>query len=275
MTITRIEKKNQAYFAPFFLEEEGRYGGNILRIGAIENGTACAAAAFELSGTTAELTSIFVVPACRRRGLGRALLDTFAELAAGTEVTSLTANFIPEPRDGLQAFFTSLGFELFGGSQSFTVPYEAAKNADGLKKFLENADCSGTVLSFEELSDAQTRELDAQLRTFNTTLAEITTGNFSRELSFAFYKNGSFNAAIFCSLVGKQLGIDFLLTRDSAAGPTLAMAKKLAERLAAREEPPAQIAFLAANPAVPAIAGRLFGSAVQPDKAAVYALKFL
>lgn len=275
MTITRIEKKNEAFFAPLFLEAAGQNGRDILRIGAVEDGKACAAASFELNGMTAAITSLFVAPAFRRRGLGRAMIETFGILAAGTQVTSLTTSFIPESKDGLTDFFEAEGFELFGGSPSFVVSYEDAKNADSLKKYLLKADQKGVVLSYAELSDLQKHELDRNVRPYGAALSEITVGSFSPELSFAFFKNGAIAAALFCSEPERQINIDFLFSHLSTAGPTLAMIQRLADCLEKREKKPEKLVFLASNPVVPAIAEELFGPRAHADGAAVYGVKLL
>lgn len=275
MTITRIDKTNEAFFAPLFLEAVGRKGPKILRIGAIEDGTACAAAAFELAERTAALLSIFVAPEYRRRGAAHALLQTFATLAAGTGITTLTVNFVPGLDDNAAAFLTAEGFELFSGSPVFAVSYEDAKNADNLKKYLPKADRSGAVLAFEDLSEPQRHELDVFMRGYGYALSEVTAGAFSPELSHVFYKNGNLVSGLFISETGRQLNVDFLFSRVSSAGPALAMVSQIAQRLAERETPPERIAFLAANPVVPAIADELFGHTAHAVNAASFGVRLL
>lgn len=276
MTITRIDKTNEAFFNALLFEAAERTGPNILRLGVIDGGAACGAAAFELSGTTAQLTSIFVVPDSRRRGAGRALLEAFFSLARGTDVSSLSVTYLPEPQDSLTGFFDAMGFACFAGSPAYAVSYAEAKRSDRLQTYLAKADTTGRILSFAEFSGTQRREFDRILHTFGAALPEIAVGSFSQELSCAFFcRTGEITASLLCAECGERLNIDFLFSRANSAGPTLALVAWLADRIEARGHEPERIAFLAANPIVPAIADELFGKGMLPDGGAKYGVILL
>ena len=274
MTITRIDNTNRSFFGPFLLEASERSSQNILRLGAIEDGVACGAAAFEINDVSAELLTLFVAPDYRRRGIGRALLDAFTSLTVNTDVASLAVSFMPEEKDGLTDFFTAAGFECFGGSPVLSLDYEDTKNCSTLDKYLLKADRSGIALSVDELSDIQRHQLDSTLRSYGTSLGEVEVGSFSPELSFAYFNNGSLLAGMFCSMPGDQLNIDFLFSRVANAGPTLTIIDQLV-RSAAERESIRRVAFLAANPVVPAIAEELFGHAVSSNDNMIYAVRLL
>lgn len=275
MTITRIDKTNRAFFDALLFEAAERTGPHILRLGVIDDGVACGAAAFALNGVTAELISIFVVPGSRRRGAGRALLEAFFSLVWGTGLSSLSVTYLPEPQDGLSDFFAEMGFALFAGSPAYTVSYAEAKRSDRLQTYLAKADTTGRVISFAEFSGVQTHEFDRVLRTYGAALPEVAVGSFSRELSCAFFRKGEITAALLCAECGERLNIDFLFSRANSAGPTLALVAWLAARIEARGHEPEKIAFLAANPIVPAIADELFGRGVLPDGGAIYGVVLL
>lgn len=275
MTITRIDKTNRAFFDAFLFEAAERTGPNILRLGVIDDGAACGAAAYELRGATAQLTSIFVIPDSRRRGAGRALLEAFYSLVQGTDVSSLSVTYIPEPQDGLNDFFAAMGFACFDGSPAYTVSYAEAKRSDRLQTYLAKADTTGRILSFTEFSGVQTHEFNRILRTYGATFPEVAVGSFSRELSCAFSRKGEITAALLCAECGERLNIDFLFSRANSAGPTLALVAWLAARIEARGHEPERIAFLAANPIVPAIADELFGQGVLPDGGAKYGVMLI
>ena len=116
MILTNIGKENYEAFRhilPFveFPGGENRY----LCIGAIEEGKAAGAAALSIGEYEALLESIYVLPDCRRKGIGRAMLTELLEGLKQTELPSLSLEFAPS--DGMKEFLEAMGF--------FVVPGEA------------------------------------------------------------------------------------------------------------------------------------------------------
>lgn len=272
MTVTRIGEKNAAAFAPLLAETAALPGRDILRLGAIDGGAACAAAAFRVSERTAELLSLYVAPDYRRRGAARTLLETFASLADGTPLTSLTACFPRDDKNGLEAFFTAEDFAVFGGSPRYSLRLDAARGAESFRR--NTAGVRGRVLSCDKLTSSEWRALAALVKNYGAAPDELFGGGYSPALSFVCFERETPVAGLFCADFGERISIDFLFSAAASAAPTMAILARLAEALAARD-PATELEFLAANPAVLPIAQKLFGPLLHTCSETAFAVRLL
>lgn len=276
MSITKIGKKNARFFDGLLFETAQLKANNIIKLGAIEDGVACGAAVFEVGAHNGELISIFVAPEYRRRGIASKLISTFASLAHGTELGSLTASYIPVELDGLNELFKHNGFDLFESSPSFSISFSEAQQSESLNKYLANVRASGIIFPYAQLADYHKTTLGRLLSQFGVSLKEISAGNFSSTLSYTVLNDsGQVESCMFCSDFGDRVGIDLLISVSSSAAPTLGMFKCLYAELEKRGQSDLKIHYLAANPKVLPIADKLLGASIRNQRNAMYAVKLL
>lgn len=274
MSVTRISKNNIEFFKDFLMESYELHSNNILKLGAIEDGTACGAACFEVNKTVAELVSIFVAPAYRKRGIASEMLSTFSNLCAGTKTQALTVSFVDEENSGLHEFFKKSGFEIFEGSESYITTLGAVSRSDGFKKYIAEVKTVITPISFEEMFDFQKKAINRLLLGYGSSVSELESGSFSKSLSFGVFDNsGKAQGFLLCSQVEDMVVIDFLASLMPKATPTVAMIKSLYNALNARFSDELIIKFLAANPKVLPIAERLLGQSLEKSFSAKYGIR--
>ena len=114
--VTKIGPQNQQWFEKFLITPEN--AENMIRLGVIEDDTACGAAAFRIGRRGAELVSLYVAPEFRRRGAAQSMLDTFLELGGEVGLTSLMTVYMRDNAE-MRAFLDKNGFLQLDSSESY------------------------------------------------------------------------------------------------------------------------------------------------------------
>lgn len=108
-----------AGFRPYLLPQTAarleRREENLLALGAVTGRSACGAVAALTSGTTAELTDLFVDEAARRQGAGRFLLRSMLNLLTSFGVRTVTADYVlgGEDVNAMDGLLAACGFSQF------------------------------------------------------------------------------------------------------------------------------------------------------------------
>lgn len=103
-------------FQPYLLPETARSLGwrenGLLALGLVTGRNACGAVAARWSGTSAELTDLFVDASVRRRGGGKALLEALLQRLAMAGVTQISADYVlrGEELDAMDQLMDDCGF---------------------------------------------------------------------------------------------------------------------------------------------------------------------
>jgi GNAT superfamily N-acetyltransferase len=122
MQLTRITKDNERYFLPLFPSAAAKASGDLIRIGLVsDEGAVAGALSARIYTGFIDILSLYIVPAFRREGCGRKLMDFMAELAKNNGYDALTWEY---PKEKLSDDFSrAMGFELFEGRTrySFTL----------------------------------------------------------------------------------------------------------------------------------------------------------
>ena len=93
-SIRTLDRGELPGFRSYLLPETARRADGLLVLGAVTGRSACGAAAVRRSGTSAELTDLFVDASVRRRGAGRALLEELIRRLEAEGVTRLSADYV-------------------------------------------------------------------------------------------------------------------------------------------------------------------------------------
>ena len=97
-SIRTLDRGELPGFRPYLLPETARglerRADGLLALGAVTVRSACGAAAVRRSGTSAELTDLFVDASVRRRGAGRALLEELIRRLEAEGATRLSADYV-------------------------------------------------------------------------------------------------------------------------------------------------------------------------------------
>ncbi|HAV01440.1 MAG TPA: hypothetical protein DCW47_09665 [Lachnospiraceae bacterium] len=122
MQLTRITKDNEKYFLPLFPKTAAKASEDLIRIGLVsDEGSVAGGLSARIYEGFIDILSLYIVPAFRREGLGRRLVDFMAELAKNNGYDALTCEY---PKEELSDDFSrAMGFEQFEGRTrySFTM----------------------------------------------------------------------------------------------------------------------------------------------------------
>lgn len=277
MTVTRITEKNAKCFDRFLFKAAELSGGNIVKLGVIEDDTACGAAAFFIKGSVAELISLYVAPDFRRRGAASMLLRTFEEQLRGTGIDLMLASTLPTEQ-GLGKLLDRGGFVQLEGSDVYSFSFSEIKDLPALKKqLLDTENGSGCrFVSCEELRTAEQLALRDFLNKNRFSVDELCMIKFSAALSgVALREDGSVEACLLCSNIGTDVGIDLFLRESDDIEVLRGLCRCLYEALLARGEDDVQIFYLAVSREVIPFAEALLGDRLQRHARESYAVKLL
>ncbi len=100
------------YLLPDTVEALERRDKELLALGAVTGCSACGAAAVRLSGTSAELTDLFVDGTVRRQGVGRAILEQLLQRLAAEGVVQVSVDYVlhGEALTAMDRLLTRCGF---------------------------------------------------------------------------------------------------------------------------------------------------------------------
>lgn len=274
MTITRIGPSNHESFAPFLFKASDFTSGNVLKLGAIENDTACGAIAFQIIGDTAEILSIYVANEFRRRGVAAAVLRAFEDLCVGTEVKTIISNSLPT-NNGLEDFLAASGFVIISGSPVYSFNFADIQKSETLQKYLSRGDYSRSSACVD-LPPFQQRELRDYLMRHNFSVPDMLAMKFSPTLSsVSLDARGKIDSCLLCSNFGNSVGIDILLSDSACADAVLVLFRRLFETLSIQKLDGIQLFYLAANKKITPFAKALLGDCVHLRTSGVCAVKCL
>lgn len=274
MEITRIGEKNQKWFEQLLLQAAEADGDNIIRLGVIEDGTACGAAAFRVGEYEAELLSLYVTPDFRRRGAAQSLLDTFEELADDTGLEGIMAVWMQET-GGMAEFLEKNGFLLLEGSPAYAFRAGDALKSENLKKYLSRS-FVGSCVTVKELPPTRQRALEMFVRQGGFEVYGSILTQCTAELSFVMLDQAEMpTACMLCTDTGEQITVDVLLSRAESQVAILKLFGKLYEKMMKEGREDTKICCLAINPQIPPMLELLLGGCVQPIGNTVCAVRNL
>lgn len=200
-------------FRPYLTDQAAQDGAlgraDVLTLGAVtaERRT-CAAAAGRMDGAALTVTSLYVDPAVRRRGIGSALLAALLERAAPRRAEVSWA--LPQPEfDAFRAFLTAAGFRTAPQTGGGLYRAEAASLRLGptlRRAFSPAFRPDGNVVPLAALTGAERAELLADPAIdLRLGLARLE-GLYSPEVSFAYRYGGRVAAYLACALTGRRDG---------------------------------------------------------------------
>ena len=202
-----------AAFRPYLTDRAARDGAlgraDVLTLGAVtaERRT-CAAAAGQLDGAVLTVTSLYVDPAVRRRGIGSALLAALLERAAPRRA-ELSWLLPRADHEAFRAFLTAAGFSPApqAGGGLYRTDAGSLRLGPTLRRAFSPAfRPDGNVVPLAALAGAERAELLADPaidpRLGLARLEEL----YSPEVSFAYRYGGRVAAYLACALTGPRDG---------------------------------------------------------------------
>lgn len=200
-------------FRPYLTDQAAQDGSlgraDVLTLGAVtaERRT-CAAAAGRMDGAALTVTSLYVDPAVRRRGIGSALLAALLERAAPRRAeVSWT---LPQPEfDAFRAFLAAAGFRTAPQTGGGLYRAEAASLRLGptlRRAFSPAFRPDGNVIPLAALVGAERAELLADPAIDPRLGLARLEGLYSPEVSFAYRYGGRVAAYLACALTGRRDG---------------------------------------------------------------------
>ena len=200
-------------FRPYLTDQAAQDGSlgraDVLTLGAVtaERRT-CAAAAGRMDGAALTVTSLYVDPAVRRRGIGSALLAALLERAAPRRAEVSWA--LPQSEfDAFRAFLAAAGFRTAPQAGGGLYRAEAASLRLGptLRRAISPAfRPDGNVVPLAALTGAERAELLADPAIDSRLGLARLEGLYSPEVSFAYRYGGRVAAYLACAFTGRRDG---------------------------------------------------------------------
>ena len=280
LEVTKIGKKNHAYFAPLLFEKEELPQDGLVRIGVLMDGYVCGAAAFAVEDTMAELMTVYVLEKYRRAGVATVLFDKFCEIAQEKGILSLTVSLTPDNAD-LRAFLQNCGFEMFDSSAVYRFSFEDVCEAKPLLADMQRAlqqrkENMLQVLSYEELQTYQQKEFATYLKDHDFGDGWLENDTFSPQLSFVVLDiKKKIVAFMICSEHEQCVNMELMYGSVRSYTAVLLLFAALYAALKKRDQTDLGILFLAENPQTEAVGRRLFGDNLKQTGRMTYAVRML
>lgn len=272
MQITKIGPQNQQWFEGFLMTPEST--GDMIRLGVIEDDTACGAAAFRIGRRGAELLSIYVAPEFRRRGAAQSMLDTFLELGGKLGLTSLMTVYMRDNAE-MGAFLAKNGFLQLDSSESYFFLAGDALQSGKLTEIV-SGNIPGNCVPVDKLPPTRQRALERFVRKGGFVLRGAIGENCTGEMSFAVVDAGALPVAcMLCTDMRDTITIDVLLSKGNSRIAILKLFEALYRKLEADNRQMTEIRCLAVNEKVGPLLRLLFGDKVQMAGSTVCAVKTL
>ena len=270
--VTKIGPQNQQWFEKFLITPEN--AENMIRLGVIEDDTACGAAAFRIGRRGAELMSLYVVPEFRRRGAAQSMLDTFLELGGEVGLTSLMTVYMRDNAE-MRAFLDKNGFLQLDSSESYFFLTQDVLQSGKLTK-IASSGIPGNCVPVDKLPPTRQRALERFVRKGGFVLRGAIRENCTGEMSFAVVDADSLPVAcMLCTDMGEWITIDVLLSKANSQIAILKLFEVLYRKLEADNRQKTEIRCLAVNEKVGPLLRLLFGDKVQMAGSTVCAVKTL
>ena len=200
-------------FRPYLTDQAAQDGAlgraDVLTLGAVtaERRT-CAAAAGRMDGAALTVTSLYVDPAVRRRGIGSALL---AALLEGTAPARAEVRWLlpREDHEAFRAFLSAAGFSPGPQGEGGLYRTDAASLRLGptlRRAFSPAFRPDGNVVPLAELTKEERGELLADPAIDPRLSLARLEGLYSPEVSFAYRYGGRVAAYLACALTGPRDG---------------------------------------------------------------------
>jgi N-acetylglutamate synthase-like GNAT family acetyltransferase len=161
LEVTLIDGKNLPYFSTFIPSEyhSGVEDASLCAIGAISQGTACAALVAELNEACVQLLSVFVAPMYRRQYIASTLVGELLDFITENgelAIQSLAADY-SDDGGGVKEFLDSLGFwQEKQAEQTLSLPVSSLPGCE----FMQRTPSPGVAVSpLESLSAFHLREI--------------------------------------------------------------------------------------------------------------------
>lgn len=270
--VTKIGPQNQQWFEEFLMTPESTE--DMIRLGVIEDDTACGAAAFRIGRSSAELMSLYVAPEFRRRGAAQNMLDTFLEFGGKLGLTSLMTVYMGDNAE-MGAFLAKNGFLQLDSSESYLFLTGDALQSGKLTEIVSGS-IPGNCVPVDKLPPTRQRALERFVRKGGFVLRGAIGENCTGEMSFAVVDAGTLPVAcMLCTDMRDTITIDVLLSKANSRIAILKLFEALYRKLEADNRQTTEIRCLAVNEKVGPLLRLLFGDKVQMAGSTVCAVKTL
>lgn len=270
--VTKIGPQNQQWFEEFLMTPESTE--DMIRLGVIEDDTACGAAAFRIGRSSAELMSLYVAPEFRRRGAAQSMLDTFLEFGGKLGLTSLMTVYMGDNAE-MGAFLAKNGFLQLDSSESYLFLTGDALQSGKLTE-IASSGITGNCVPVDKLPPTRQRALERFVRKGGFVLRGAIGENCTGEMSFAVVDAGALPVAcMLCTDMRDTITIDVLLSKANSRIAILKLFEALYRKLEADNRQTTEIRCLAVNEKVGPLLRLLFGDKVQMAGSTVCAVKTL
>lgn len=215
MQITRIGLKNRKCFEKLLLQTGEPEEENIIRLGVLEEDTACGAAAFRIYGDHAELMNIYVAPAFRRRGMAQCMLDAFEKMAEKARLTCIVA-FYHSENEEVTAFLSKNGFLLTNSMPICYFRTGDAEKTERLQQYIK-PDHAGHPITLRELPPIFCRALEKFVRQGNYRMTGPILEQYNGDMSFVMLDDEQTpTACMLCTDTGEQITIEVLVCKEDS-----------------------------------------------------------
>ncbi len=270
--VTKIGPQNQQWFEEFLMTPESTE--DMIRLGVIEDDTACGAAAFRIGRSSAELMSLYVASEFRRRGAAQSMLDTFLEFGGKLGLTSLMTVYMRDNAE-MGAFLAKNGFLQLDSSESYFFLAGDALQSGKLTEIV-SGNIPGNCVPVDKLPPTRQRALERFVRKGGFVLRGAIGENCTGEMSFAVVDAGALPVAcMLCTDMRDTITIDVLLSKGNSRIAILKLFEALYRKLEADNRQMTEIRCLAVNEKVGPLLRLLFGDKVQMAGSTVCAVKTL
>ncbi len=239
-------------------------------IGAIADDEAAGVAFYNTIGDALMLDYIFVSPAHRNKGIGRALVEDFIEEIKEAGPRVLYVNY-PEKQEELYCFSRALGFRIFRDGLSFRTPVKNLLESEALDKLLQ-AGKKNPIVTLDGLTMHEKKELKRKLEDNDMESGIIDSNALCLPLSLAVLdkKNKEVVALVLCSRSRTQIMIDYLVNFTSNPVYLVDLLDGLKEAVIREELEDCDLIFVAMNEGMEKLPKKLIGpDGIIQDEGAV------
>lgn len=260
-----LEAGSLSPFLPFFSPEQqiGLRSGRLTAAGAVEDGAAVGAAAFQKVGTEARLDYIAVSPDFQRRGIATGLLSYLRTVLPLLDCDTLWADLVHElgPDSPVACLLASLGAQAEQGPAVISCPVSALLTSPMLSPLLEK-ELPG-VLPLKDVPPLCLRECRTLLQHAGITAAPLDWELFDPDLSFCGLNAHQEIDSCVCTLRQAQdISVEWIYAAPGGTKQLIFSVVALLQTARAQLPPDARFSAVLLHPRLNDLLVRLAGDAV-------------